>query len=110
LEAFLQKDNSNEIAHCLDNLAVLYANQSEPGCFNRTSAWGGGSDKAKILRMGMGGGRGLSLFLIPLDLNQLLAPARSALGEAEYNRLYEEGKAMSTKQILELLGEQIISL
>jgi hypothetical protein len=88
-------------------LSCLPANR--PGWFGRTTAWGGGSGEAKIPWVVMGT-FALSLFLIPLDLNQLLAPARSALGEAEYNRLYEEGKAMSTQQILELLGEQIISL
>jgi predicted ATPase/class 3 adenylate cyclase len=108
LEAFLQKDNSNEIAHCLDALAAQYAGLSEKA--GLTAHLHGAADRVRPKFPGWGWGRGLSLFLIPLDLNQLLAPARSALGEAEYNRLYEEGKAMNTKQILEFLGEQIISL
>jgi hypothetical protein len=108
LEVFLQKDDANGIAHCLDALAGLYAAQS--GQAGLAARLHGAADRARVKFAGWGFRPGLSLFLIHLDLNQLLAHARSALGEAEYNRLYEEGKAMSTRQILEFLGEQIISL
>jgi tetratricopeptide (TPR) repeat protein len=108
LEVFLQKGYSNGIAHCLDALAVLAAGQSSQA--GLAAQLHGAVDRARVKFAGWFWGFALPLFLIPLDLSQLLAPARSALGEAEYNRLYEEGKAMSTQQILELLGEQIISL
>jgi predicted ATPase/class 3 adenylate cyclase len=102
LEVFLHKEKSHGIAYCLDVLAVLFAAQSsQAGLAARLH---GAADRARVKFSGWLWGYALPLFLIPLDLNQLLAPARSALGEAEYNRLYQEGIAMSTKQILEFSG------
>jgi tetratricopeptide (TPR) repeat protein len=40
----------------------------------------------------------MPLWLIPYDLENLLAPARLALGEAEYDRLFAEGKALTLDQ------------
>jgi predicted ATPase/class 3 adenylate cyclase len=105
LEAFLQKDKLKQIAHCLDALAVLYTGQ--PGQANLAARLHGAADRVRPKLYGWGWR--LPLYLIPLDLYQLLAPARSALGEAEYNRLYEEGKTMSTDQIHEYLCEHMIS-
>ena len=39
-------------------------------------------------------------WLVPFDLDDLLAPARKALGEDEYGRLYAEGQSMDMEQAL----------
>jgi predicted ATPase len=47
----------------------------------------------------------MPLWLVPYDLDSLLAPARSALGGAEYNRLYEEGQLLTLEQVLVLAAK-----
>jgi hypothetical protein len=43
------------------------------------------------------------LFLSHIDLDDQLAPARNAIGETEYKRLYQEGKSMNVEQAVALI-------
>ena len=47
----------------------------------------------------------VTIFLAPFDLDNLLKPAREGLGEREFERLYNEGKAMTLEEAVALALE-----
>jgi predicted ATPase/DNA-binding SARP family transcriptional activator len=96
-KAFLRRGNLTEIAHIHDYLVVLYAQQA--GQADLVARLHGAIDRARPRyddweKM---------LFLARIDLAAQLAPTRTALGETEYERLYEEGKSMSVEQAVALI-------
>jgi predicted ATPase/class 3 adenylate cyclase len=93
VKEFFNYGDLHETAHTLDVLSVLLKDQPE-----LAARLHGAADNLRPLYTNWG----TMLYLTPINLNVQLRGARAALGEAEYNRLYDEGKALSFQQLLEL--------
>jgi hypothetical protein len=90
---FFNYGDLHETAHTLDVLSVLLNDQPE-----LAARLHGAADNLRPLYTNWG----TMLYLTPIDLNVEMGVARAALGEAQYKRLYDEGKVLNFQQLLEL--------
>jgi predicted ATPase/class 3 adenylate cyclase len=92
---FASYGDIHETAHTLDILSVLLNDQPE-----LAARFTGAADHVRPQYTNWG----TMLYLTPVNAVLQRTPTRTALGEVEYTRLYQEGGSMSTDQLLELLS------
>ena len=101
LEEAVKQGNQHDIQFCLEALAALNAALPEKAAI--TVRLGGAVKKLRrnLIEWDM-----TIYFLASFDLETVLAPIRSTLGEIEFDRLYTEGLALTLEQVVALALEE----
>jgi predicted ATPase/class 3 adenylate cyclase len=93
---FANYGDIHETAHTLDVLSVLLNDQPE-----LAARLHGAADHLRPRYTNWG----TMLYPTPINLNVQLGSLRAALGEAEYDRLYKEGKSLAIEQVAAFVNE-----